>query len=243
VDACASGALSLESGGVAFDPARCTLSGACVDACPAEARRWVGRSYDVAGLVAEIENDRLFHEQSDGGVTCTGGEPLQQWRFLCAILDACSERGIHRAVDTSGFASPDVLGRVAERTDLFLFDLKTLDATRHEEVTGVPLRPILDNLARLLAAGARVRIRMPLIPGINDDDASMERAADFLAGLREHRTLEGIDLLPYHSLAREKHARFDLPWRLENDAAIPDRRLEEIRARLESHGLRVTLGG
>jgi pyruvate formate lyase activating enzyme len=240
VDACTEGALTLTGHGVVTDASRCHLGGACVAVCPAEARQMVGRSYSVEEVLAEIERDRLFHEQSGGGVTFSGGEPLQQWRFLNQVLDACGERGIHRAVDTTGFASPKVLLGVAERTDLFLYDIKTMDAELHREATGVPLQPILDNLVRLASARARIRIRIPLIPGINDNDENIERTGAFLADLPG---IDAVHLLPFHRPAKSKHARFGIPWRLEDDREIPDERVQELTARLERFGLSVTIGG
>jgi pyruvate formate lyase activating enzyme len=240
VDACRAGALSLTPSGVATDAARCSLEGACVAACPAEARRMVGRRYTVADVLAEVERDRLFHEQSAGGVTFSGGEPLQQWRFLTAVLGACGDRGIHRAVDTTGFAAPDVLARVAERTDLFLYDLKTMDPTVHRDTTGVPLQPILDNLVRLASLGAAIRIRVPVIRGISDSDDNIDRVGAYVADLPG---VEAIHLLPFHRPAKHKHARFGTPWRMEEDGDVPDGRVAELSARLERFGLPVTIGG
>lgn len=243
VDACEAGALALGDAGVILDPDRCTLTGGCVATCPAEARQRVGRRYDVAEVVAAVERDQLFHDESGGGVTVSGGEPLLQWEFLLELLTACGERGIHRAVDTSGLAAPDVLLRVAARTDLFLYDLKTLDPARHEATTGVPLRPVLDNLSRLLESGARVWVRLPLIGGINDSPADVERLGGFLAGLDGGSRLEAVHLLPFHGPARSKHARFGMPWRLGPDGPVSDARVREVVARLEEHGLAVSLGG
>ncbi len=256
IEACPEGALAFVAGaavsdppgadGVELDPGRCRLDdgcpGRCVDACPAEARQRVGRWLTVAEVVDAVDRDALFHEQSGGGVTFSGGEPLLQWRFLSKVLDACGERGIHRAVDTTGFASPDVLLRVAERTDLFLYDIKTLDPGLHRRATGVPLQPILDNLARLLDVGARVRIRVPLIPGVSDGDAAADALALHLRGLGAGR-LDGVHLLPFHRPAKAKHERFGLPWRLPVDTAVPEARVLELGARLERQGVHVTIGG
>ncbi len=240
VDACPEDALTLTEHGVATDAARCDLCGECVAACPAEARQMVGRSYSVAEVLAEIERDRLFHEQSGGGVTFSGGEPLQQWRFLIEVLRACGERDVHRAVDTTGFASPGVLLSVAEHTDVFLYDLKTMDPELHREATGVPLQPILDNLIRLVSTGGRVRIRIPLIPGINDSETNIDRTGAFLAELPR---IDGVHLLPFHRPAKSKHARFGMPWRLKDDREISGERVEELSARLERYGLPVIIGG
>jgi pyruvate formate lyase activating enzyme len=238
VAVCAEGALTLGAGGVETSPERCRMLGACVQACPTEARRLVGRTVTVESLLHEIESDRLYYEQSGGGVTFSGGEPLHQWRFLLSALTACGERDLHRVVDTSGFAAQDAILRVAGETDLFLYDLKVMHWAVHQRVTGVPVEPILKNLSLLLSVGARVRVRVPLIPGVTSDE-SIERTGAFLAALPP---VEGVDLLPFHESAREKHQRFGLPWRLEPAEAIGGERVARWSRRLERWGLRVAVG-
>lgn len=239
VAVCPEGALSLTASGVRTRAARCRLHAACVEECPAEARRLVGRRVGVEELVREVERDRVYYDESGGGVTFSGGEPLLQWRFLVEVLKACGARGLHRAVDTTGFAAPQVLRRVAPETDLFLYDLKVMDAELHRRTTGVPLQPVLDNLALLLSLGARVRIRIPLVPHVTTD-ASVERTADFLASLP---AVEGVNLLPFHRSARDKHRKFGMPWLLEHDDDVPAERIAAWADRIASRGLQVSVGG
>ena len=239
VDACVHGALSVNGSGVVTDPALCQGEGVCAAVCPAEARRQVGRRVTAEGLVEELERDRLYYDESGGGVTFSGGEPLQQWRFLTDLLAACGERDLHRTVDTTGFAAPGVLLRVAEQTDLFLYDLKVMDPEVHRRVTGVPLAPIVENLRRLLGVGSRVRIRIPLVPGITTDE-SIEQTGALLADLPP---VDAVHLLPFHRSARDKHARFGMPWRLETDEPIPEGRVERWTGSLEARGLTVAVGG
>jgi pyruvate formate lyase activating enzyme len=238
VEACARDALALTPEGIARDPVRCTGGATCAEACPAEARRLIGRRMGVDALLDEVERDRLYYETSGGGVTFSGGEPLHQWRFLLAALERCGRRDLHRVVDTTGFASQEVLMRAAAETDLFLYDLKVMDPAVHRRVTGVPLAPIVENLERLLRAGARVRVRIPLVPGITTD-ASIEATAAFLAGVP---AVEGVDLLPFHRSAEDKHRKFGVPWQLEA-AAIPEDRVAGWRERLAEHGLNAKVGG
>jgi len=239
VRACPEGALALGTDGVVTDAAACRQHGVCADACPAEARRRVGRTVGVDGLLAEVERDRPYYEQSGGGVTFSGGEPLLQWRFLVEMLSACGARGLHRAVDTTGFAAPAVLRRVAADTDLFLYDLKVMDEALHRHATGVPLQPILDNLALLLSMGARVRVRVPLIPGVTADDG-IDRLGTFLAALPP---VDGVNLLPFHRSARDKHRKFGMPWLMVHDGDIPPDQVAAWAAGLESRGLPVSVGG
>lgn len=239
VDACPHGALALTDVGIRRDSSLCQDEFACVAACPAEARRVVGRWYSAAELLEEIDRDTLFFDESGGGVTFSGGEPLLQWKFLLEVLEMCGARGIHRTVDTAGFTSTAVLLQVAEQTDLFLYDVKTTDPAIHREATGVALEPILRNLEALLASGARVRIRVPLVPGVSDGD-HLERMATWLATLPAP---EGIDILPYHPSARDKHQKFGMPWLMDTDEPIPDEVVEKWVARIRHHGFQVTIGG
>ena len=233
-------ALKLTHRGIERDDERCHQCGECAEVCPSEAREVVGRTVSVPDLVALIERDRLFFDESGGGVTFSGGEPLLQAEFLHAALRACGEREVHRVVDTSGLARPDVLLRVAAETDLFLYDLKVMDPARHRETTGVPNDLILANLRALDENGSRVRVRIPLIPGISDDDDNIERTAAFLDTLPGIRD---VSVLPYHPSARDKHAKFGMPWHMDGAAEIPADRVQAIAALLESHDLTVDIGG
>jgi pyruvate formate lyase activating enzyme len=239
VDACPEGALSLTAGGIVRDGGRCRDRGLCAEVCPAEAHRLIGRSMTVGELVAEIEKDRLYFDESGGGVTFSGGEPLLQWEFLLDVLRECGLRDVHRAVDTTGVAAPESLLRVAAETDLFLYDLKTLDPDLHERATGARLDPVLANLERLLSVGARVWIRVPLIPGVTSDD-SVERIGAFLAGLPG---IDAVNLLPFHRSARDKHRKFEMPWLADSDDDIPAERVQEWADRLGNRGFPVTIGG
>lgn len=237
--ACPEGALSPTDDGIVQDLELCSGHAVCARVCPSEARQLIGRRLTVQDLLAEIEEDRLYYEESGGGVTFSGGEPLLQWEFLLEVLRECGERDIHRAVDTTGHAPPEVVRRVARETDLFLYDVKVMDPELHRRTTGVELRPILDNLELLLREGARVRIRIPLIPGVTTE-GSIDRTAELLASLP---ATDGVNLLPFHRAARDKHRKFGLPWLLESDGEIPDHRISAWVSLMEKHGVRATVGG
>lgn len=235
VDACPEWALTLTSDGVVTDPARCKHGSTCALACSSDARTLVGRWMSVDELMTEVEADQPFGDRSGGGVTFSGGEPLLQWGFLLESLSACRKMELHRAVRTSGVAPPDILMRVARDTDLFLYDLKIMNPEVHRRTTGAPLQTVLNNLIRLVHSGARVEIRIPLVPGITDD-RSIEMSAAFLAPLPG---IEGVRLLPFSESAQEKHRSFNLPWRMRDHVHLAEGSVERWTHCLERHGLTV----
>ncbi|MGE5652919.1 MAG: glycyl-radical enzyme activating protein [Bacillota bacterium] len=231
-EVCPNGAIHGES--------QCVRCGACVLACPAEARQMVGRTMTVDDVMSEIRKDSAFYDESRGGATFSGGEPLSQPGFLMDLLEHCRTEEIHTVVDTAGFASRSTILAVARLTDLFLYDLKHMDSICHERLTGVPNAQILDNLRCLADIGARFSIRMPIIPGINDDEANLDATGHFitsLAGTKE------IDILPYHASASEKYRRLGLYYRLSEVNPPSDTRMQQIAAFLRSYGLSVRVGG
>jgi pyruvate formate lyase activating enzyme len=208
---CPEGALAWDGDAPQLDPARCTLCGACADACYAEAREVLGRRMTVDQVVAEVERDCAFYEESGGGVTVSGGEPLAQPEFLAELLERCRARGLHTAVDTCGHAPWATLDRIRPHVDLFLYDLKLLDDERHRRYTGVSNAPGLANLQALVAAGHDVVLRVPLIPGVNDDPESVGGIGAFVTSLPRAVRLE---ILPYHALGAAKYARLGREYRM-----------------------------
>jgi len=202
-----------KNGGLALfiDRARCDVCGECTQVCYAGALEISGRTISVGDVMAEIERDLPFYEQSGGGVTFSGGEPLLQRRFLAALLRACHEREIQTVVDTCGYVKWDVLDDIRNDVDSFLYDLKLMDDERHKRYTGVSNRLILDNLRRLVKSGAQVTVRIPLIPGINDDEENLRQSADFIAGLPGSIDLM---LMGYHDIARAKYDALAIVYRL-----------------------------
>ena len=239
VQNCPSGALSLSEMGVVTDARKCTLCGVCADVCPAEARERVGRRVGVEEVFREIEKDRLFYEESGGGATFSGGEPLMQPEFLFSLLRECRLEGIHTAVDTTGYADPAVLMDVAQLTDLFLYDIKHLDEEKHLADVGIPNGIILDNIRMLTAKGYRVQVRVPLVPGFNDDPVQLKRIGEFVALLPN---LNGVSLLPFHNSAEEKYRRFGIEYRMGKITGTSGTSLEALVSQLEGYGLDVKIG-
>jgi len=227
------------NGQLVLDPLRCQRCGACAGACPTGARELAGRSMTVPELLVEVLKDRVFFDESGGGVTISGGEPLMQAAFVEALLAAYHLSSVHTVLETCGFADWHTVERVAANVDLFLYDLKLIDPERHRRYTGVPNDLILDNLRRLGERGSAVVVRMPVVPGVNDDRANVEALSAFLTplGLRQ------IDLLPYHRTGSEKYRRLRLPYRMEGVPAPSSDRMEDLATYLRNDGFLVRIGG
>ena len=187
---------------VITDRQKCTRCQTCIAVCYSGARQFSGHEVTISEVMEQVKREIPFYEESNGGVTFSGGEPLQQPGFLSALLSACREEEIHTTVDTSGFANWNIFEQIRGKVDLFLYDLKHMNNERHREVTGVPNLVILENLQKLTAFGHKVLVRIPLIPGINDDDINLIESAKFLASLPN---LEGVELMGYHDIAQGKY--------------------------------------
>jgi pyruvate formate lyase activating enzyme len=201
---------------------------------------FIGQNVTVAEVVRQIEKDVAFYDQSKGGVTFSGGEPLMQPEFLLEMLDACGELDLHRTVDTTGYADTALLLKVAQKTDLFLYDLKLMDAENHRKYTGVSNEQILANLMRLAQNDARIQVRVPVIPGINSDAENIDKTADFIHSIGG---VENISLLPFHNSARGKYGRLGMQWISPHIQPPTARLLQSVAARLKETGLKVTIGG
>ncbi len=239
--ACPEGAITLADDGTPItDRDRCQACGRCVDACPTGARELRGASWSSAALVDEGARDRPFFDTSGGGVTFSGGEPLAQPAFLLDCLRACRDRGLHTAVDTSGYAPRAVALAAAAAADLVLFDLKHPDPARHARFTGVPLRVILGNLRALDAAGARLWLRVPVIPGVNDDVGAREGFVALLGTLRRRYP---VWLLPYHETAAAKYARLGRVYGFRAPSTRAAEGVAALAVALRAVGHDVRIGG
>jgi len=241
VKVCPHQACRISAAGVITDPALCRSCGACADICPSMATEMSGRTYRIDELLAIIDKEVPFFDQSGGGVTFSGGEPLMHAPVLLELLEACGRRRIHRAVDTSGYGKTADLIKIAEQTELFLFDLKLMDVARHKEFTGVDNRLILDNLRRLAASGAEIEIRVPLITGINDDRQNLEQLATFIAGLPG--ITPRISLLPFHNVAENKYRKLGQSYDVGGMSTPGSESLQQAAEICAAQGLVASLGG
>ena len=219
------------------DRSKCAHCQTCVATCYAGAREFSGREVTVSEVMMQIERDIPFYDESGGGVTFSGGEPLMQPRFLLALLNACKKQEIHIVVDTSGFANWSVFEQIRGDVDLFLYDLKHMDSIRHREVTGVPNEVILSNLRALSERGHQIVVRIPLVSGINDDEKNLMESGKFLASLR----LEGVELIGYHDIAQAKYEALGLNYALVGTKPPTESEMHNAAEVLQSYGLNVLL--
>ncbi len=241
VAACPKAALAKgAAGAVVIDRDLCDLCGRCAEACLYDAMQIVGREMSVEEVLDEVEKDRVFYEQSGGGVTLSGGDPSVQPAFAEAILDGCRARGLRTAIDTAGFSGNGALELLAAKADLVLFDLKLMDEARHKEYTGAPNGPILGNLEELAAGRTEVWVRIPLIAGVNDGDDNIARTIAFLRSLR---TIKRVGVLPYHTGGLEKARRIGKEAKFRKFGSPSEATIAAVEAAFHGAGFEVRRGG
>ncbi len=199
-----------------------------------------GREIAIDDLLSEIEKDKVFYEQSGGGVTFSGGEPMSQIEFLAEILQLCKKNKISTAVDTSGYAPFECFEKIYDLTDLFLYDLKIMDDTLHQKYTGVSNKLILDNLTKLAAMGNKVIARIPIIPGQTDSKENLNNISDFLIPLKN---ITEICLLPYNKLGEDKRERFGITNSLGKKKTQENEEMSRLADIFDSSRFRVKIKG
>ncbi len=206
-EVCPAGAHVMVDGVHVINRDKCQICGKCVEKCYAKALEIVGRGVTVAEVLADVLADKPFYETSDGGMTLSGGEPLYQPEFTMALLQAAKAEGLHCCLDTCGAVSFELLAATMPLVDLFLYDIKDISAEHHKANVGADNALILANIRKLHDAGARVRMRAPIIPGCNDRADNLEGIADLALSMEN---LEGVEIMPYHRLGMGKLDRFGL---------------------------------
>lgn len=241
IEICPEEALKLTPEGIVTDGEKCTLCGLCADACPTKAIEMSGKVYNPDELMQLIERERIHIDQSRGGVTFSGGEPLMYADFLIEMLKKCGEKGLHRAVDTCGYTSENILLEVAKHTDLFLFDLKLMDSDQHKKWTGKDNKLILDNLKIVARTGVDINIRIPLIKNVNTDEGELLKMAAFIAALPGEKPL--VSLLPYHNIAAHKYEKLGSKYNEFEMAEPADEDLHLAEKIFRSYGIDTEIGG
>lgn len=240
VENCPEQAITIINDNPVTDMNKCKLCGRCVDTCITCAREIIGREMSVGEVMAEVEQDVIFYDESGGGVTFSGGEPLMQPEFLLALLNKCQNKWIHTAVDTSCYAEKKVIEAVGEKANLFLCDIKHMDSEIHERFTSVGNNLILDNIRFLSEVGKEIIIRIPVIPGFNDDKVNIEATGKFAASLSG---ISRVDILPFNRGGKEKSARLMAQSEYLH-AEIPDEeQMNSIAENLSKYRFEVKIGG
>lgn len=240
LEVCPHGAIRFSDGQMRYDRERCRVCGACAKVCHSGARELVSREVSTSEVLAEIEKDLIFYDESGGGVTFSGGEALMQPGFLRELLLKCRQKEIHTAVETCGFVKREYLEEIAPYVNLFLYDLKHMDNQIHRRFTNAPNELILENLRWLVENHKGVVIRIPIIPGVNDDQDNIRRTGEFVASLKRVST---VHILPYHKAGAEKYRRLGLSYKLPGLEPPSQEHMQEIKALLEEYGMTVKIGG
>ncbi len=206
----------------------------CVEACPQGALAVAGEATTADRVMARVAADKAFYDNSDGGVTFSGGEPFAQPAFLEELLDRSQQLGIHTVVETCGHADPGAVARCEPMVNLFLYDLKVMDSGRHRRLTGVSNSVILQNLRTLAEkAPGKVRVRVPVVPGCTDDARNLVAIAQFLTSLGISRA----ELMPYHTLGIEKYQSLGRDYALTGSQSVTECELEDAGRLFRDNGV------
>lgn len=241
VEACTQNACTLGPKGITTNTETCLLCGNCAEVCPTKATEITGMEMSIDEIMTVIKKETLLIDQSEGGVTFSGGEPLMHHKFLIELLDRCKKEEIHTCIDTTGFTSKEVLLEVAKRADYFLYDIKVMDSNIHKDYTDVHNEKILSNLKLLASTGANISIRIPLIKGVNDDNDNIHKTAYFISQLEGKK--KQVNVLPYHRVARKKYEKLGVKYD-ERGMDIPsEERLLEIDSIFKEYKINIIIGG
>jgi pyruvate formate lyase activating enzyme len=242
VAVCPENALTLtKTDGVVTDFEKCILCGKCAEVCPTKAIEMSGRDYSEEEVMTAVLKETNMMDASGGGVTFSGGEPLMYPEALKSLLIRCGREGVHRAVDTSGSVRSAVVEEILPHTDLFLYDLKLMDAQAHRKWVGADNALILKNLRLISDHDKEYHIRIPLVEGVNTDDENITETIAFLKGLQRKPTVVG--LLPYHNIASKKYEKLGKVYNDQGMAEPSKERMAHIHSVFMTNGLNVMIGG
>ncbi|MHC1723687.1 MAG: choline TMA-lyase-activating enzyme [Aminipila sp.] len=219
----------------------CLGCGKCVEVCNAKALTVVGEVKTISELLEIILEDKTFYEVSGGGVTLGGGEVTMQTEAATSLLQACKQEGINTAIETCGYTKLENILKIAEFTDLFLYDIKQMNSDKHFELTGVRNELILSNLKELLHRRYNVKVRMPMLKGINDSEEEIRQVIEFLMPYRDCKNFKGIDLLPYHKLGVNKYNQLGKEYPIKGDPSLSDEDLDRIEGWIKNYDFPVSV--
>jgi pyruvate formate lyase activating enzyme len=238
--ACPAECITGDSGNsINIDRESCTRCFECVKVCPSKALSQKGAVYTVDEVVDVVMRDQEFFKASNGGVTLSGGEVLGQYEFCIQLLKALKESDISTAVETSGYAPWEHIKSVADYCDIVLYDIKHHDGRKHSQYTGVDNELIINNLRRLIEYGANVVVRIPLIPGVNMDEESIDEIISLLKDIN----VKKVDVLPFHQLGRSKYAALGMKYSLGESDSVKEEDVAELRERFKANDFEISIGG
>lgn len=235
------GAIKEIDGKKTIDRQRCNHCGRCAEVCVTGGMTRIGTWVAADDVVDVVQKDKVFYDKSGGGVTLSGGEVTLQGPFACEILMKCKAKGIHTAIETSGYSQWDSLKSLLNYTDLVFYDLKVIDAGKHVAFTGVDNAVILENAKRIAGLGIPMIIRIPIVPGYTDSKCDLKHAAEFIASELTDR--EGVHLLPYETVGVAKYERLGREYALKEVIPPSNGSLADIGAMFDRYGLKVQIGG
>lgn len=236
LEVCIPQAISLGENSIEIDRTKCDLCLKCEEICPTSVINCTGKKVSVNEVVLEAMQDEIFYNNSGGGITISGGEPLFQPKFTLKLLKQFKERAIHTTIDTTGFASWEDFNEILNYTDLVLFDIKHLNSQVHLKFTGVKNELILRNLENVLKKNVKIWIRVPVIPDFNDSSEYMEELAIFL----KDKSVDKVSLLPYHEWGKHKYKFLGRVYPMQNAQFIDEKLIQDFKQTIESYDLKVT---
>ncbi len=238
IEACKQQALSV-SNAFFIDRERCIQCGECTQVCPTQALEVKGKRMTVADVMRELQKEENLYRRSGGGITLSGGEPLAQPAFARELLKACKEKGWHTAMETTGFTTPEVIADVFPYVDLALTDIKAINPAIHLANTGIENSQILENLLRISFLTKTI-VRIPVIPGVNDNPEEIHNIAEFA---RLMSNVDTLHLLPYHSFGENKYGLLGRIYPMGEADSIAESKMELLKREVESSGFHCHIGG
>jgi len=241
VDICPINAITKQGNAIKLNRNICNECGKCAEICYAEAIRIIGKWVIVEEVLNEVKKDTIFYEVSRGGVTVGGGEPTMQPEFVTQLLKACKEHGIDTAIETCGYTKWENLKKMLKHLDMIFYDIKHMDNEKHQILTGKPNELILENLKKLSQETVPIIVRIPVVPGYNDQEENIKSTAEFISKLGD--SITRVELLPYHRLGISKYKQLGREYKL-NDVKPPTKeKLQDIANIIEMYGLKIRIGG
>jgi len=241
IENCPNNALELTKNGILTNYNICNLCGKCAEVCPTKAFEMLGATISISALMKKIDNEAIFFDQSGGGVTFSGGEPLMHSAYLLEALKECGKRMYHRVVDTTAFSKLETVLEVAKHTELFLIDLKVMDSEKHKEFTGVGNEKILSNIIELAKTNCEIIFRIPLIKGENTSEDNILQTALFIKSLEGNRSV--VNLLPFHNIAENKHLKLGKSTNFMTFETPSNTEIKEVISIFNKKGITATIGG